>query len=216
MVRLQSIATVGILSILCAILISACESDGFVSGTRSAGYVVESGGEGTGLGKKWRDFREKAQKPKLESNSKDTIHDTSDDAMFMLQEPKDAMAGFPIDRRGGVDWVKALELGIINPRASIKGDKPIATLDMDIIFQDTGNMPWVRFPHIAHTKWLACENCHPDIFIPKKGANNPSMDGILAGEFCGRCHDKVAFALWICERCHSVPHDESPAAWWKR
>jgi hypothetical protein len=48
----------------------------------------------------------------------------------------------------------------------------------------------------------------------KQGANNPSMDGILAGEFCGRCHDKVAFALWVCERCHSVPHEGSPAKWW--
>ena len=87
-------------------------------------------------------------------------------------------------------------------------------LDLDIIFEDTGDMPWVKFPHMAHTKWLDCSNCHPEIFIPKKGANNPSMDGILAGEHCGRCHDKVAFALWICERCHSVPHQGSPGKWW--
>jgi len=215
MVNLRRFGMVSLMSLWCVTLLNGCEGGGFVSGTRSATYVVESGGDGTGLGKKWRDYREIAHKPKLETNTQDHIHDPSDDAMFSLQEPKDAMAAFPIDRRGGIDWVKALDLGIINPRASIKGDKPIATLDMDIIFKDTGNMPWVRFPHIAHTKWLACENCHPDIFIPKKGANNPSMDGILAGEFCGRCHDKVAFALWICERCHSVPHDDSPAAWWK-
>ena len=124
------------------------------------------------------------------------------------------MSAFPLDRRGGVDWVKALELGIINPRAQLQGERDMLVMDMDIIFKDTGNMPWVKFPHSAHTEWLACENCHPDIFIPQKGVNNPSMDGILAGEHCGRCHDKVAFSLWICERCHSVPHENSPEKWW--
>lgn len=59
-------------------------------------------------------------------------------------------------------------------------------------------------------QWLACENCHPEIFKPQKGTNNPSMDGILAGEHCGRCHDRIAFALWVCERCcHSVPREDS-------
>ena len=123
------------------------------------------------------------------------------------------MAAFPLDRRGGVDWVKAMDLGIIEPRADILGKSKMMSLDMDILFKDTAQMPWVKFPHLAHTKWLACSNCHPAIFIQKKGANNPSMDGILAGEHCGRCHDKVAFALWTCERCHSVPHEGTPVRW---
>ena len=191
------------------VVIVSCEH--YLSGTRSADYVVDSGAGG---GKTWVDNREFAQKVKTESLESDGIHDPANDAIKTLQEPRDAMAAFPQDRRGGVDWVRALELGIITPRADLKGKNEMVTVDMDILFKDTGNMPWVRFPHLAHTKWLACENCHPDIFIPQKGANNPSMDGILAGEHCGRCHDKVAFALWICERCHSVPHANSPAKWW--
>jgi len=31
-------------------------------------------------------------------------------------------------------------------------------------------MDHVRFPHKAHTQWLTCSNCHPQIFIPKLGA----------------------------------------------
>jgi c(7)-type cytochrome triheme protein len=69
-------------------------------------------------------------------------------------------------------------------------------LEMDILFKDTGQMPWVKFPHIAHTQWLDYSNCRPAIFVAQKGANNDiSMDGILAGEYCGRCHNKASFAL---------------------
>lgn len=195
------------------VLVSCGPQSEFISGTRSASYVVEGGGDGDG--KKWRDNRYFARHVENEELAVDAIHDPKNTAIRILQDPAEALGAFPTDRRGGVDWVKALDLGIIQPRANLKGEDDMVTMDMDILFKDTGNMPWVKFPHIAHTKWLACSNCHPDIFIPQKGANNPSMDGILAGEYCGRCHDKVAFALWICERCHSVPHENSPAAWWK-
>jgi c(7)-type cytochrome triheme protein len=69
-------------------------------------------------------------------------------------------------------------------------------------------MPWVRFPHLQHTEWLTCANCHPAIFIPQAGANPISMSAIIQGEFCGVCHGKVAFAPTLnCGRCHSVPQD---------
>ncbi|MFV2058587.1 MAG: c(7)-type cytochrome triheme domain-containing protein [Thiohalomonadales bacterium] len=200
-------------SALVLFFLNSCDTPaGFVSGTRSADYVVEGGG--TGEGKRWRDNRYYAKHVETESLETDTIHDPKNPAISALQQPRDALGAFPMDRRGGVDWVKAIELGIINPRANLEGDLEMLTMDMDILFKDTGNMPWVRFPHLAHTQWLHCSNCHPAIFIPQKGANNPSMDGILSGKHCGRCHDKVAFPLWICERCHSVPHENSPAAWW--
>jgi c(7)-type cytochrome triheme protein len=193
-------------------LLVSCNTDGnLVSGTRSANYVVDSG---ITRGKVWQDNRQYEAKVTLESLQEDGIHDKSNSAIKALQDPTDAMSSFPYDRRGGIDWVKALKLGVIQPRADLKGENQMMTMDLDIIFKDTGNMPWVRFPHIAHTEWLDCSNCHPKIFIPQKGANNPSMDGILAGEHCGRCHDKVAFALWVCERCHSVPHKDSPQKWW--
>ncbi len=198
-------------ALLCGGVLYACNSTEYITDTRSADYVVDSGAGG---GKKWRDYRESAKTVKTEKLATDTIHDPNNDAINTLQDPSESMGAFPLDRRGGVDWVKALELGIINPRAELNGELDMLEMDMDIIFKDTGKMPWVKFPHSAHTKWLACENCHPDIFIPQKGANNPSMDGILAGEHCGRCHDKVAFSLWICERCHSITHENSPEKWW--
>jgi c(7)-type cytochrome triheme protein len=194
---------------VCVQLLSSC-TPARESASRSASYEVESG---VGGGKRWHDNREFATQVKTEKLETDGIHDPNNPAISSLQEPSEAMSAFPLDRRGGVDWVKALELGIINPRADIKGETQMQPLDLDIMFKDTDKMPWVKFPHIAHTKWLACSNCHPAIFIQKKGANNPSMDGILAGEHCGRCHDKVAFALWTCERCHNTPHAGTPKRW---
>ena len=206
---MRGLAVTIIASIFVAQFLSSCTSDR-VSATRNAQYEVDSG---VGEGKRWRDNREFASAVKTEVLETDGIHDPANASLSALQEPSEALSAFPLDRRGGVDWVKAMDLGIIEPRADIQGKTQMPVLDMDILFKDTDKMPWVKFPHIAHTKWLACSNCHPDIFIPKKGANNPSMDGILAGEHCGRCHDKVAFALWTCERCHSVPHAGTPKRW---
>ena len=208
---MKHMSLMAMLTILAALLLLVSCNSNRNSATRSADYVVDSG---VARGKVWRDNRQYEARVTLESLEEDGIHDKSNAAIKALQDPKEAMASFPYDRRGGIDWVKALRLGVIKPRADLKGENQIMTMDMDIIFKDTGNMPWVRFPHQAHTEWLDCSNCHPKIFIPQKGANNPSMDGILAGEHCGRCHDKVAFALWICERCHSVPHQNSPKKWW--
>jgi len=145
----------------------------------------------------------------------DNYHDTDNNAVGILQSPTVAMADFPRDRRQEVDWVKALDRGLINPRADLKGENQMVTMDMDILMKNTQFMPWVRFPHIAHTKWLACENCHPKIFIPQENANPISMNKVLRGQYCGVCHDKVAFSLFVCERCHSVPHEGSGPAWWK-
>lgn len=203
------ITTALLVSLVTVQWLSACTPAPATS-TRSATYVVEGG---VGEGKRWRDNRFFANEVKTEALATDGIHDPENAAISALQEPAEALSAFPLDRRGGVDWVKAINLGIIEPRADLRGESQMAVLDMDIMFKDTGQMPWVKFPHLAHTQWLACSNCHPDIFIQQKGANDISMDGVLAGEYCGRCHDKVAFALWTCERCHSVPHEGTPASW---
>lgn len=194
-----------------AIVLGSCSSGASKGTARAAQYSVDSG---AGLGKRFNDNRFFAESVQTESLQVDGIHDTNNPAIKSLQEPADSLAQFPQDRRGGVNWVAALEQGSIQPRETLSGAEGMLFMDMDIIFTDTGSMPWVRFPHLAHTRWLDCSNCHPNIFIPRKGANNPSMDGILSGEHCGRCHDKVAFSLWICERCHSVPHEKSPKQWW--
>jgi c(7)-type cytochrome triheme protein len=165
------------------------------------------------------DTRVYIEEPIFSGLKEDGIHDVNNDAINRLQQPRAAMRNFPFDRRGGINWVQAIDKGIINPRMSLKGkgDTEMNIMDMDIIFKDTGQMPWVRFPHLAHTRWLDCSNCHPAIFVPQKGGNpNIGMDAIIGGKYCGRCHDKVAFALWTCERCHSVPHEGSPAAWWRK
>lgn len=149
----------------------------------------------------------------------DNIHDPTNDAIKFLQEPNQSMGLFPQDRRGQINWVETLNQGLINPRKSLAGDEmggvPLLEMDMDILMTSTAEMPHVRFPHLAHTRWLVCANCHPKIFIPQKDANPINMTEILGGEYCGRCHGKVAFTLWVCERCHSVPHANSPAAWWR-
>ena len=161
-----------------------------------------------------KDARVFIDKPIIASLRRDGLHDLDNDALGSLQEPEDSMNKFPIDRRGSINWVKAIANGTINPRMSRTGEKNMNVMDMDILFKDTGQMPWVRFPHLAHTRWLDCSNCHPAIFVPQKGGNPEiGMDAIIAGEYCGRCHDKVAFPLWTCERCHSVAHKDSPEVW---
>lgn len=164
-----------------------------------------------------QDSRIFVQKPVFENLKTDGIHDPVSEAIDTLQQPEKSMHNFPADRRGAVNWARAMEEGIVNPRMSLKGDEEMNIMDLDILFKDTGDMPWVRFPHLAHTRWLDCSNCHPKIFIPQRGGNHEiGMDAIIAGKYCGRCHDKVAFPLWTCERCHSVTHEGSPAAWWRK
>ena len=124
----------------------------------------------------------------------DSYHDTDNNAIVVLQSPTEAMAKFPRDRRKEVDWVKTLDAGFIEPRADLKGASDMVTMDLDIVMKNTQFMPWVKFPHLAHTKWLACQNCHPKIFIPQEHANPISMNKVLRGEFCGVCHDKVSFS----------------------
>jgi len=149
-----------------------------------------------------------------ESPRSDGLHDKNNDAIAVLQSPTEAMVDFPRDRRMEVDWVKTLDQGHIEPRANITGEDAMETMDMDILMKNTQDMPWVKFPHFAHTKWLACSNCHPAIFLPQQGANPITMNKVLRGEYCGVCHDKVAFSLFVCERCHSVSHEGSGPKWW--
>lgn len=140
--------------------------------------------------------------------AQDGIHDPAGEAVQILQQPYEAMAGFPRDESGMIDWVKTLRNRLIEPRTSVEGGDDMFPVDFDIILKNTQSMPWVRFPHLQHTEWLTCANCHPAIFIPQAGANPISMSAIIQGDFCGVCHGKVAFAPTLnCGRCHSVPQD---------
>ena len=141
--------------------------------------------------------------------SEDGIHDPANEGTMILQQPLDAYEGMPMTETGlgnGVHWVKALDDGNLKPRweRTDPGAEPMI-MDMNIVRVPKGSMPDVVFPHRQHTLWLTCSNCHPDIFVPRKGANQINMASILLGQKCGVCHGKVAFPISECKRCHSQP-----------
>jgi len=133
------------------------------------------------------------------------IYSSDNESLSILQNPTEALADFPTNRRHEIDWIKAIDEGLIVPRANIDGSEEMQVMDMDVIMEQTAMMPYVKFPHLAHTKWLSCENCHTEIFEPVKNGNPITMGKILKGEYCGRCHDRVAFSLFVCEKCHNTP-----------
>ncbi|MBI5560376.1 MAG: hypothetical protein HY883_03795 [Deltaproteobacteria bacterium] len=113
----------------------------------------------------------------------------------------------PKDKFGFVDWAKALRDGVITPKDSLAGEEEYTVLfEEDVLIKAKLDfMPDVIFPHSAHNRWLRCGICHPGIFAMEAGASDISMLKIWKGEFCGRCHDKIAFPIRNCFRCHSVP-----------
>jgi len=64
----------------------------------------------------------------------------------------------------------------------------------------------VVFPHKLHEQLYTCKECHPGIFIEKKGANAVTMQKNIEGKYCGAagCHNSAeAFPLYLCDHCHS-------------
>jgi len=151
-------------------------------------------------------------RPATERNAppdSDGIHDPTGYGTALLQAPRDAFGVMPKSTSGNyVNWSRAIEEGIIDPRYIISNpDANAIVLDLNIIREVKGSMPDVVYPHKQHTQWLDCANCHPAIFIPQKGANQISMASIILGEKCGVCHGKVSFPISECRRCHSRPKD---------
>jgi len=142
------------------------------------------------------------------------LYDRSNPDFGLLQPAREALSGFPVDSLGRVNWVRALADGLITPRRAVQPGGTMRSLDTAIVMRNTRAMPYVRFPHLQHTQWLDCSNCHPKPFKPQVGANNLAMDEILSGRACGLCHSSVAFSVMTCERCHSIPHAGSPEKWW--
>ncbi|MDO8991391.1 MAG: cytochrome c3 family protein [Sideroxyarcus sp.] len=137
--------------------------------------------------------------------AEDGIHDPTNDGTHALQSPAQGFLPLVKSNFGNqVDWVKSLDENRINPRNELAD--PTAepfVFDLNIEREVKGSMPDVVYPHKQHTQWLDCANCHPDIFIPQKGANQISMAAILMGKQCGVCHGKVAFPVSECRKCHS-------------
>ncbi len=118
---------------------------------------------------------------------------------LVKQMPKDAV--------GGVDWVKALAQDKISPQPALLAgalDQPVLKLDIELVPKVNPAFK-VIFSHAVHTQRLTCSNCHPSIFKMKKGTAKMGMAQIMAGQYCGRCHGKVAFQVQTgCARCHAV------------
>ncbi len=155
-------------------------------------------------------------KPKLKINPpplEDGIHDPENPGTALLQPPKAAFDSLDKSKHGNyVNWVSSLQNGKLGPRWDRLDDtmQPIV-FDLNIVREVKGSMPNVIYPHKQHTEWLDCSNCHPDIFIPQKGANQINMAAIMLGEKCGVCHGSVAFPVTTstCTLCHSQVKDTS-------
>jgi len=125
------------------------------------------------------------------------------------------LSQLPTDQYGLVDWARSIREGYITPRHTLdpeKQDKPDAKpfgLAL-LIPTKSESMPNVIFPHDIHTMWLTCNNCHPEIFAMNGKLNNKvmTMPKIASGEFCGRCHNRIAFPLSDCLRCHVLDKDQ--------
>jgi len=81
---------------------------------------------------------------------------------------------------------------------------PIARLAQLVIELDVQLIPpaapffSAHFSHAKHTRWSNCSDCHPG-----ESSQRTGMLEIFAGESCGRCHGKTAFAVETdCWRCH--------------
>jgi c(7)-type cytochrome triheme protein len=154
---------------------------------------------------------ERSDEPEAWQNE---IYDPTNLGFKKLQKANESMAGFPVDQRGFVDWMKALKSGLIHPRADKLGKTTKEVFDLNVVMKLTKQMPYVLFPHSSHTMWLDCSNCHPSIFIPKANANPIKMPEILQGKWCGVCHGKVAFPpIYSCDRCHRVENPAFPFIW---
>ncbi len=103
----------------------------------------------------------------------------------------------PENRYQRVQWSEVIRRAM-DPIASIDESAPN---EIEVTLKSKkGYMADVTFPHSVHTFWLDCKNCHPAIFNKKSWGL--TMDKILHGEYCGRCHGKVAFPIRECYRCH--------------
>ena len=120
-----------------------------------------------------------------------------------FQSYSDLSKQLPHDYMRNVDWIKAAKKQLITPLASADtAVKPPPVFPLNITMDPGIPGFTVVFPHEAHTYWVSCGSCHPAIFQMKAGANAINMGRIFQGEFCGRCHGKVAFPLEACGRCH--------------
>lgn len=136
-------------------------------------------------------------------------HNTPDPGK-LEKEYEEFASKLPRDALGLVDWEKAEAERLVRPLDYLEGAsvkrKPLEMSREVAIESKAGWMSDIIFSHKKHTVWNGCEVCHPDIFPrTNAGGNHYTMLQIANGEYCGACHDKVAFSLADCGRCHAKP-----------
>jgi c(7)-type cytochrome triheme protein len=110
----------------------------------------------------------------------------------------------------GVNWVEAMQSGVITPRNSLYSQENSAPvmplpeyLKQPLRWTTREPRVHVRFSHEKHVQWLDCANCHPDLFtVEQMGTVAFDKEKILYGLYCGVCHMTVAFPINGCNRCH--------------
>jgi c(7)-type cytochrome triheme protein len=123
----------------------------------------------------------------------------------------EAMASkLPRDAFGLVDWQKAEADWRVRPVDHLEGisiARKRIDMNREVAIESKGAwMSDVLFSHRKHAVWNGCEVCHPDIFpSTKQGEVRYTMLQISSGQACGACHEKVAFPIAACERCHVKP-----------
>lgn len=146
-----------------------------------------------------------------------TVADTVRPPIEAFLDPDTVIALLPRDHAGNIDWMGALQEGIISPRATAPGEEPDYPnpdpfeFKYDFFLEGPDTLLNAFFPHSAHTQWVDCQQCHARIFPYR---NTPvTMGEIFQGKYCGECHGKVAFpVLTACERCHvnlALPPDRA-------
>ena len=110
----------------------------------------------------------------------------------------------PKDAIGNLDWDAAVRDGLLYPLPTIEPGVPgKPPLPLDVLLDPHVTGLEVVFSHETHTYWLSCDSCHPSISVMQAGVNPITMEKIYQGEYCGRCHGSVAFAVESnCSRCH--------------
>ena len=116
-----------------------------------------------------------------------------------------SLPGLPKDKFGLIDWDAMVKQQQITPVGSLQsGTQETPLLELDVLIHTKGDFVRnVMFRHAPHVYWLDCQNCHTGIFAMGRGQNKMSMQEIVKGQWCGRCHGKVSFPLTDCNRCHS-------------